>query len=78
MYFFFDIFQTGYTKVANLLLDHGSSVNPVNFFGQTPLDRAVQGRGGETMKKLLEDFGGLQMQENGMLLLLLLVFDLSL
>ncbi len=55
----------GYTKVANLLLDKGAAPNLVNVFGQTALDRATQGRGGDTMRRLLEEFGGVYMQGEG-------------
>lgn len=52
-------------KVANLLLDKGASANLVNVFGQTALDRATQGRGGDTMRRLLEEFGGVCTQGEG-------------
>ncbi len=55
----------GYTKVANLLLDKGAAPNLVNVFGQTALDRATQGRGGDTMRRLLEEYGGVYMQGEG-------------
>jgi ankyrin repeat protein len=47
----------GYIEVAQLLIQHGVNMSPVNLFGMTPLDDAIGGESEETWVKLLVEAG---------------------
>jgi ankyrin repeat protein len=49
--------REGYIEMAQLLIQHGVNMSPVNYFGLTPLHQAIGGRSEETWAKLLVDAG---------------------
>jgi ankyrin repeat protein len=49
--------REGYIEVAQLLIQHGVNMSPVNHFGHTPLHEAIGKKSEETWAKLLVDAG---------------------
>jgi ankyrin repeat protein len=49
--------QGGYIEMAQLLIQHGVNMSPVNRFGHTPLHEAICRKSDETWAKLLVDAG---------------------
>jgi ankyrin repeat protein len=49
--------EGGYIEMAQLLIQHGVNMSPVNRLGETPLHRALGGKSEETWVRLLVDAG---------------------
>jgi hypothetical protein len=49
--------REGYIEMAQLLIQHGVDMSPVNRFGETPLHKAIGRKSEETWAKLLVDAG---------------------
>jgi ankyrin repeat protein len=49
--------REGYIEMAQLLIQHGVNISPVNYFGHTPLYVAIGRKSEETWAKLLVDAG---------------------
>jgi ankyrin repeat protein len=49
--------EGGYIKMAQLLIQHGVNMSPVNRLGETPLHRALGGKSEETWVRILADAG---------------------
>jgi ankyrin repeat protein len=47
----------GYIEIAQLLIQHGVKMSPVNHFGDTPLHKAIGGKSEEIWARLLVDAG---------------------
>jgi ankyrin repeat protein len=57
--------QTGTSRVARLLLDHGAEIDPTNAFGNTPLFTAVFNYGGDgSVIELLRERGADPLRAN--------------
>jgi ankyrin repeat protein len=49
--------KEGYIEMAQLLIQHGVNMSPVNHFGHTPLHKAIGRKSEETWARLLVDAG---------------------